>query len=100
MLKIQLPDGSHKEFSQSVTPLEVAQEIGPGLAKAALAAKVDGAVVGLDFPILIATTEILNDYEFFGLPTTFIISREGRIVEVLDGAQSLDVFEPLVRRHL
>ena len=51
MLKIQLPDGSHKEFSQSVTPLEVAQEIGPGLAKAALAAKVDGAVVGLDFPI-------------------------------------------------
>ena len=55
---------------------------------------------GLDFPILIGTTKLLGDYEFFGLPTTFIISREGRIVEVLDGAQPLDVFEPLVRRHL
>ena len=51
MLQVQLPDGSVKEFSRSVTPLEVASEIGPRLAKAALAAEVDGQVVGLDFKL-------------------------------------------------
>ncbi len=48
MLQVKLPDGSVKEFSQAVTPADVAAEIGPGLAKAALAAEVDGQVVGLD----------------------------------------------------
>ncbi len=42
MLTVRLPDGSTKEFDQSVTCLEVAEAIGPGLAKAAVAAEVDG----------------------------------------------------------
>ena len=48
MLEVQLPDGSVQEFNQTVTPLDVAQNIGPRLAKAAIASEVDGQVVGLD----------------------------------------------------
>src|SRR4030066_237084 len=48
---ITLPDGSRREFPQPVTVAELALAIGPGLAKAALAGKVDGRVVGTSFPI-------------------------------------------------
>ncbi|MEJ6001761.1 threonine--tRNA ligase [Paucibacter soli] len=40
MISIQLPDGSKREFAQSVTVAEVAASIGAGLAKAALAGRV------------------------------------------------------------
>ena len=49
MLEVQLPDGSVKSYESSVTPRDVAMSIGPRLAKAALAAQVDGQTVGLDF---------------------------------------------------
>src|SRR3982751_5381982 len=42
MFKIALPDGSVKEMPEGSTPADVAAAIGPGLAKAALAAQVDG----------------------------------------------------------
>ncbi len=42
---ITLPDGSQREFPQPVTVHEVASDIGPGLAKAALAGRVDGHLV-------------------------------------------------------
>jgi threonyl-tRNA synthetase len=42
---ITLPDGSQREFSQPVTVAEVAQSIGAGLARAALAGKLDGRLV-------------------------------------------------------
>ncbi len=45
MVQITLPDGSLREFSGPVTVAEVAASIGAGLAKAALAGKVDGQVV-------------------------------------------------------
>ena len=48
MLTVILPDGSTKEFESPVTPADVAADIGPGLARAALAASVDDQVVGLD----------------------------------------------------
>ncbi len=50
-IKVTLPDGTSKEFPQGVTAREVAQSIGPGLAKAALAAKVDDRLVDLAAPI-------------------------------------------------
>jgi threonyl-tRNA synthetase len=49
MLSVKLPDGSVKQFEGPVTPYDVAKEIGPGLAKAVVAAMVDGTVVGLDY---------------------------------------------------
>ena len=50
LLKISLPDGSVREMPQGSTPADVAAAIGPGLAKAALAAKVDGELVDLSRP--------------------------------------------------
>jgi len=44
MFKITLPDGSVKEMPEGSTPADVAAAIGPGLARAALAARVDGEV--------------------------------------------------------
>lgn len=46
---VQLPDGSEKQFDAGTTCRDVAASIGPGLLKAAMAAEVDGIVVGLDF---------------------------------------------------
>lgn len=48
MLKVHLPDGSVKEYSRHVRPIDVAADIGPRLSKATLAAEVDGRVVGAD----------------------------------------------------
>jgi len=50
MFKIALPDGSVKQMPEGSTPADVAAAIGPGLAKAALAAKVDGEVRDLHRP--------------------------------------------------
>ncbi|MEE4289860.1 MAG: TGS domain-containing protein, partial [Erythrobacter sp.] len=44
LLKISLPDGSVREMEAGSTPADVAAAIGPGLAKAALAARVNGEV--------------------------------------------------------
>ena len=49
MVQITLPDGSLREFPGPVTVAEVAASIGAGLAKAALAGKVDGKVVDTSF---------------------------------------------------
>ena len=48
MLKVILPDGNALEFSHRVRPLDVAAKIGPRLAKATIAAEVDGQLVGAD----------------------------------------------------
>src|SRR5690606_19425677 len=50
-MRIELPDGSVKQYEGEVTPLKVAQDIGPGLAKAAVGAKVDGQLADLTRPI-------------------------------------------------
>src|SRR4051794_26104708 len=50
MFKIALPDGSVKEMPEGSTPADVAAAIGPGLAKAALAARVDGEVRDIGRP--------------------------------------------------
>jgi len=51
MLYITLPDGSQRDYDSSVTVADVAASIGAGLAKAALAGKVDGKVVDTSFVI-------------------------------------------------
>ena len=48
---ITLPDGNQKTFDKPVTIMEIAQEIGPGLAKAALAGKVNGMLIDTSLPI-------------------------------------------------
>ncbi|MDP7214762.1 MAG: threonine--tRNA ligase [Rhodospirillales bacterium] len=51
MVAITLPDGSVRTFDESVTGLQVAADIGPGLAKAALAVRVNGEMKDLSEPI-------------------------------------------------
>jgi threonyl-tRNA synthetase len=65
---ITLPDGSQKQFDHPVSVAEVAASIGPGLAKAALAGKLNGALV--DTSALIdrdATLSIVTDRDPEGL---------------------------------
>src|SRR5262245_44267901 len=47
LLSISLPDGSVREVPRGTTPADIAAAIGPGLAKAALAARVDGVLIDL-----------------------------------------------------
>jgi threonyl-tRNA synthetase len=62
MIAITLPDGSRREFESPPTVGEVAASIGPGLAKAALAGKVDGQLVDSSFRIeRDAALEIVTD---------------------------------------
>lgn len=51
MIAITLPDGSKREFEAPVTVADVAASIGAGLAKAALAGRVDGKLVDTSFLI-------------------------------------------------
>jgi len=51
MLKITLPDGSARQFENPPSVLEVAAAVGPGLARAALAGRVNGKLVDTSFRI-------------------------------------------------
>jgi threonyl-tRNA synthetase len=50
MFKIALPDGSVREVARGSTPADIAAAIGPGLAKAAIAARVDGELRDITRP--------------------------------------------------
>jgi threonyl-tRNA synthetase len=68
MLQITLPDGSRREFEGPVTVAEVAASIGAGLAKAALAGKVDGRLVDTSHRIEVdAQLSIVTDKDADGL---------------------------------
>ena len=51
MVTLTLPDGSTRAYEGSITGAQVAADIGPGLAKAALAVKIDGEMADLSLPI-------------------------------------------------
>ncbi|WP_448578864.1 threonine--tRNA ligase [Thermaurantiacus sp.] len=50
-IRLTLPDGSVREVAPGTTAGDVARAIGPGLARAALAARVDGEVIDLERPL-------------------------------------------------
>ncbi len=50
-LVLKLPDGSERRVARGTTPRQVAESIGPRLAKAAVAARLDGHIVELDRPL-------------------------------------------------
>ena len=51
MPRITLPDGSERQYDAPTTPAQVAADIGPGLAKAALGDTIDGVLCDLDTTI-------------------------------------------------
>src|SRR5690606_21993557 len=68
MPQITLPDGSQRSFPDPITVLELAQSIGPGLAKATLAGVVDGKTVDASYRIdHDATVSIITDKSAEGL---------------------------------
>jgi len=68
VISIRLPDGSQRQFEAPVTVAQVAASIGAGLAKAALAGKVDGTVVDTSFLIeRDAELAIITDKDADGL---------------------------------
>jgi threonyl-tRNA synthetase len=80
MIQITLPDGSQREFPGPVTVAEVAASIGPGLAKAALAGKVDGKVVDTsytitkDSPVAIVTAKNADGLEVIRHSTAHLLA--------------------------
>jgi threonyl-tRNA synthetase len=50
-IELTLPDGSVRAVAAGTSPLEIAREIGPGLAKAAIGAELDGAPIDLRQPL-------------------------------------------------
>ena len=65
-----LPDGSQRELAEGSTAADLAADIGPGLAKAALIATVDGEAVDLDVPLRDgAEVSLVTDRDDLGLET-------------------------------
>ncbi|MEQ8762826.1 MAG: threonine--tRNA ligase [Planctomycetota bacterium] len=52
MIQVKLPDGSERSLQDGASAADLAADIGPGLAKAAVAAKIDGQVVDLSRPLV------------------------------------------------
>jgi len=68
MPDIRLPDGAIKHFDAPVTVAQVAASIGPGLAKAALAGRVDGKLVDTSYTInRDASVAIVTDKDLDGI---------------------------------
>ena len=68
MIEVTLPDGSKREFNSPVTVGDVAASVGAGLARAALAGKVNGKLVDLSHPITEnSTVSIVTDKDPEGL---------------------------------
>ena len=68
MIEVTLPDGSKREFNSPVTVGDVVASIGAGLARAALAGKVNGKLVDLSHPITEnSTVSIVTDKDPEGL---------------------------------
>jgi threonyl-tRNA synthetase len=68
MISVQLPDGSRRSFDKPVSVAEVAASIGAGLAKAAIAGKVDGKLVDTSYVIdRDASLAVVTDKDADGL---------------------------------
>src|SRR3954465_4120682 len=68
MPAIRLPDGAIKNFDAPVSVADIAASIGPGLAKAALAGRVDGKVVDTSYRVESdAEVAIITDKDKDGL---------------------------------
>ena len=91
MLKIKLPDGAVKDFPGPVTVAEVAQTIGAGLAKAALAGKVNGKLVDTstliesDAELSIVTGKSPEGLEILRHSTSHLMAQA--VQELFPGAQ-------------
>src|SRR5689334_25244301 len=91
MPTIRLPDGSTKSFPGPVSVAEIAQSIGAGLARAALAGKVDGKLVDLshriesDAEVAIVTPKSPEGLDILRHSTSHLMAQA--VQELFPGAQ-------------
>ena len=80
MINVTLPDGSVRQFDKPVSVADVAASIGPGLAKAALAGKVNGVlvdtshVIGVDSQLAIVTPKDREGLEVLRHSTAHLLA--------------------------
>ena len=90
-VKIKLPDGSVREFDAPVTGMDVAMDIGPGLAKAALAVRIDGEMRDLkreiegDAEVSIVTAKDEDALELIRHDTAHVMAQA--VQELFPGTQ-------------
>jgi threonyl-tRNA synthetase len=88
---ITLPDGSQRQYSQPISVAAVAADIGPGLAKAALAGRVDGKLVDTSFiidhdvPLGIVTERDADGLEIIRHSTAHLLAMA--VQDLFPGAQ-------------
>jgi threonyl-tRNA synthetase len=86
MPTITLPDGSQRSFDNSVSIFDVANSIGPGLAKAALAGKIDGQlydvshVIAEDVALSIITSKDADGLEIIRHSTAHLLAQAAKEV--------------------
>src|SRR6478735_2313140 len=86
MAAVTLPDGSVRELPDGSTVMQLAESIGRGLAKAAVAAKVDGKVVDLSYILNGAhTVSILTDRD----PEALLVLRHSTAHVMAEAIQRL-----------
>jgi threonyl-tRNA synthetase len=91
MPNIRLPDGSSKSFPTPVTVAEIAASIGAGLARAALAGKVNGKLVdtvyrvGADADVSIITERDAEGVDLLRHSTAHLLAHDIRAVEHVRG---------------
>ena len=91
-IRITLPDGSVRDVARGTTPGEIAAAIGPGLAKAAIAARTDGAIAATVDPF--AASLIADDDAVSAHALLTHLRAKGTSFETI----CLDVMAPAARR--
>ena len=101
MVKIQLPDGSIKDFAPGTTPRDVALGIGKRLAEAAVAAVLDGVIVDLDRPIERPVTDPPPPPADPDAPIAFrlLTNRDREALDVLRHSTAHIMARAIVRLH-
>ncbi|MEE8276606.1 MAG: threonine--tRNA ligase [Alphaproteobacteria bacterium] len=90
-VRVRLPDGSHRTYPGPVSGAEIAADIGPGLAKAALALRVDGAikdlaaVVARDADVAIVTAKEADALELLRHDAAHVMAEA--VQEIFPGTQ-------------
>ena len=99
---VTLPDGSQKTFEAPLTIMQLAESIGPGLAKACIAGKIDGVLVDAADLIENLTAhragrtnlDVGNRQELAGRSKAFVDVVCGRIHEILQKNQGFEIERP------
>ncbi len=57
--------------------------------------------MNINFPVLLATSKVIRDYgDVYGLPVTFVIGKDRKIVSKIMGMVEPDELEHIVQKHL